>query len=89
MTRQILVVANETVESDVLHETIYFLAHNPPREVLVVAPAGDRRGGAELRLRRSSTGSRTRASTHAAGSATATRCRRSRTSCACSRPTTS
>jgi len=52
VTRQILVVANETVESDVLHETIHFLAHNPPREVIVVAPAADGRGGTELRLRR-------------------------------------
>jgi nucleotide-binding universal stress UspA family protein len=39
MSRLILVVANETVESDVLHETVYFLAHNPPGEVIVVAPA--------------------------------------------------
>jgi Universal stress protein family len=39
MSRQILVVANETLESDVLHETVYFLARNPPGEVIVVAPA--------------------------------------------------
>jgi nucleotide-binding universal stress UspA family protein len=64
VSRLILVVANETVESDVLHETVYFLARNPPGEVIVVAPAlnsrlrhwlsdEDRaREGAEARLRR-------------------------------------
>jgi nucleotide-binding universal stress UspA family protein len=39
MSRLILVVANETVESDVLHETVCYLARNPPAEVVVVAPA--------------------------------------------------
>jgi hypothetical protein len=64
MSRLILVVANETVESDVLHETIYFLARNPPREVIVVAPVlnsrlrhwlsdeDSARAAAEARLRR-------------------------------------
>jgi hypothetical protein len=39
MSRLILAVANETAESDALHETLCFLARNPPGEVIVVAPA--------------------------------------------------
>ena len=39
MSRLIMVVANETVDSDVLHETVCYVARNPPGEVLVVAPA--------------------------------------------------